>query len=177
MINFPTSQETVEIKSPEPPLLKEDEAELPAVLQASLKEEILVEVAQEMSEMAEAGYRVAAKQLGRMVCHIIGTRAPAAQNFLKTPLGRALIFQAVGWILVAHPTWHNNERVAKLAAELRAEGLTIIGEDLIQSLLGWMLETSQSADQIIRPEASNLVYEESEAAVPEMVQLVEHQRA
>lgn len=145
----------------------------PPPLKTILAPEIIEEVAQEMSEIAEAGYRVAAKQLGHRICTLICAKAPRAKDFLKTSLGKALVFQALGWILVGHPTWRENARVTKLATELRVEGLSIIGEDLIQSLLGFLLEAYQPSEAVQLPHTTPIQYESVRQEV-EQVQLVEY---
>ena len=146
--------------------------DLSQILPATLVEE----VAQELSVWEEAGYRVAAQQIGSKLCDFIQRQAPKTKKFLASPWGRALVYQALGWLLLAHPTWKHNPKILKLSAELRIEGLALAGEDLFTTLLEFFLDAQEEMREVkeIQYQAKNAPIEyEGNIGTPEMEEEVE----
>lgn len=101
----------------------------------------VMELNSQLSTWAQVGYRMAAHQIGDRLCDFLALKFPKLKSLFKKGSGRALVYQAVGWFLMIHPEWRENPKIFKLAAELRTEGLALIGYDLIEIIFSAVSET------------------------------------
>ncbi len=121
-----------------------------------------------MSELTDAAYRVASTQLSTaikkaMLNSIPLDKSSGLMSFLNSEYGNGFVSMLAGYMLTY--AWKDNTKAQKLATEFRVNGMTTLGNNVIEGLLGSIGDIAFNALSSIPNAPSSIPNEEKQIRV------------